>query len=106
MSRSYERAMRKMELRQADLLREAFYRVEASEELRYFLRWLLESCGYGSAPTGVDQLTMARECGMLSVAAFLCEAANQFTPSLLPLIIKEQNDDRNSLAQYTDSADD
>ena len=94
MSRALERALRKQEVEDLERLRSAFYRIETDPNLRFFLRWMLEQCGYGSAPTSSDPLTLARACGMLSVASSITSAVEQFTPNLLPALIQESINER------------
>jgi len=94
MTRNLERALRKQEVEDLERLRAAFYRMETDPNLRFFLRWMLEQCGYGSAPTSSDPLTLSRACGILSVASSLTSAMEQFTPNLLPALIQESINER------------
>lgn len=96
MSRALERALRKQEIEDLERLRAAFYRMETDPNLRFFLRWMLEQCGYGSAPVSSDPLTLARACGMLSIATSLTSAVEQFTPNLLPALIQESINERSA----------
>lgn len=104
MTRSLERALRKQEVEDFERLRSAFYKMETDPNLRFFLRWMLEQCGYGSAPASSDPLTLSRACGILSVASSLTATMEQFTPNLLAALIQESINERSE--RNTDTGSD
>jgi hypothetical protein len=93
-NRRYERLMDKWEKQDRQMLQSACEKLEASADLRYFLRWLLDMAGHGQAPPVTDPLTMAHKSGMMALASVLVSELNTHTPSLYPSLIIEANNER------------
>lgn len=94
--RALERLEAKWEREDRERLEAVFALAEHNADVRYMLRWFLEITGYGRAPASADPLTLAARCGMLSVAEQLTDEMEATAPALLPALIKETTDERNS----------
>ena len=105
MSRALERALRKQEVEDIERLRAAFFRIETDPNLRFFLRWVLGQCGYGSAPSSSDPLTLARACGMLSISTSITASMEEFTPTLLAALIQESINERTTRSRDLPTGD-
>lgn len=101
---AYERQLKQMEKEDNLRLQSAIDKIEEDPDLRFLMRLILDTCGYGSAPIGTDALTMARSCGMIAVAAELVGMANQYSVTLYPTLVKEANDERHSRDKRLDNA--
>ena len=106
MSRRYERLIDRWEKQDRLRLEAAALQIEASSDLRYFLRWLLDMADHGHAPPVGDPLTMAHKCGMMALTSTLLAELNEHAPALYPTIITEANNERRDrAAAERDAAD-